>query len=106
MASAMPVEMRNEFLKGFGAFPHLKFLWRWTGPVPENAPKNILFDSWFPQIDVLAHPKIKGFMTQAGRPSTQEALCEAVPLITLPIFGELQFKNHLFQIENSLINYI
>ncbi|ODM99116.1 UDP-glucuronosyltransferase 2A3 [Orchesella cincta] len=38
------------------------------------------------------HPKIKGFVTQGGRPSSQEALCFAVPLIAIPIFGDQDYN--------------
>lgn len=34
-----------------------------------------------------AHGKIRGFITQAGRPSMQEAFYHAVPTIAFPILG-------------------
>ncbi len=87
IASNMPLELRNTFFEAFKSFPKLQFLWRWTGKVPADKPGNVWMQSWFPQHDILAHPKIKGFVTQCGRPSTQEALCHGVPLITIPIWG-------------------
>lgn len=32
---------------------HPKVLWRYTGPVPENAPKNVKLMKWLPQNDLL-----------------------------------------------------
>ncbi|ODM99599.1 UDP-glucuronosyltransferase 1-3 [Orchesella cincta] len=92
VASAMPISLREEFFGAFRSLPKIKFLWRWTGSVPDNTPANVLLLPWFPQNDILAHPKIKGFVTQAGRPSTQEALCFAVPLITIPFFADQDYN--------------
>ncbi|ODN00652.1 UDP-glucuronosyltransferase [Orchesella cincta] len=92
IASAMPKSMRDTFFEAFEAFPNLKFFWRWTGTVPENTPKNVLLHDWFPQQDILAHPKIKGFITQGGRPSTQEALCHGVQMIMIPIMGDQDYN--------------
>ncbi|ODM88522.1 UDP-glucuronosyltransferase 1-8 [Orchesella cincta] len=87
-ASSMPDSLREEFFGAFRSLPKLKFLWKWTGSIPDNTPANVLLLPWFPQNDILAHPKVKGFVTHAGRPSTQEALCFATPLITIPFFGD------------------
>ncbi|CAL8110970.1 unnamed protein product [Orchesella dallaii] len=92
VASAMPISLRDEFFAALKSLPKLRFLWRWTGRVPDNTPENVLLLPWFPQHDILAHPKIKGFVTQAGRPSTQEALCYAVPLIAIPMFADQDYN--------------
>ncbi|ODM95810.1 Ecdysteroid UDP-glucosyltransferase, partial [Orchesella cincta] len=65
IASGMPKSMRDTFFEAFEAFPNLKFFWRWTGTVPENTPKNVLLHDWFPQQDILAHPKIKDSLHKA-----------------------------------------
>ncbi|CAL8110971.1 unnamed protein product [Orchesella dallaii] len=87
-ASSMPVSLRDEFFEAFKSLPKLNFLWRWTEDIPSETPKNVKLLPWFPQKQILAHPKIKGFISQGGRPSTQEALCYAVPLIIMPLFGD------------------
>lgn len=92
VASGMPERLRNEIFEGFGALPKIRFLWRWPGNTKvENVPKNVMLRNWFPQQDVLADGRIRAFVTQAGRPSTQEALCYGVPMIAIPIFGEKKF---------------
>ncbi|CAL8100645.1 unnamed protein product [Orchesella dallaii] len=92
VSSAMPESLRDSFFKAFEAFPNYKFFWRWTGSIPKNTPKNVLLHSWFPQRDILAHPKVKGFITQGGRPSSQEALCYGVQMITIPIMGDQDYN--------------
>ncbi|XP_022764263.1 UDP-glycosyltransferase 76B1-like [Durio zibethinus] len=43
---------------------------------------------WAPQQEVLAHPATGGFWTHNGWNSTLESICEAVPMICHPCFGD------------------
>lgn len=45
-----------------------------------------------PQIDILAHPNVKLFITHCGMLSTQESIYTGTPMLGLPIFGD-QPKN-------------
>ncbi|CAL8100655.1 unnamed protein product [Orchesella dallaii] len=43
---------------------------------------------------ISAHPRIRGFITQSGRPSAMEALYNGVPMISFPILGDQDFNSH------------
>lgn len=45
---------------------------------------------WAPQQEVLAHPSTGGFWTHNGWNSTLESICEGVPMICSPCFGDQQ----------------
>ncbi|KAG5678233.1 hypothetical protein PVAND_007925 [Polypedilum vanderplanki] len=50
--------------------------------------KYIHTQKWLPQADLLAHPKIKLFITQGGQQSVEEAIDRAVPMIIIPFLGD------------------
>nr|AHX56952.1 UDP-glycosyltransferase 212A1 [Strigamia maritima] len=49
---------------------------------------NVLVGKWFPQADILGHPKIRAFINQGGVSSMHEALYNAVPQICFPLTSE------------------
>lgn len=77
--------------KMFNVLSKLKqrVIWKWEDP--ENTPgksDNILYSKWLPQDDILAHPKVKLFITHAGKGGITEAQYHGKPMLALPVFGD------------------
>ncbi|XP_067299698.1 UDP-glucuronosyltransferase 1A5-like isoform X3 [Pseudorasbora parva] len=87
MVSQLPEAKAREFFEAFRQIPQ-RVLWRHTGPVPENAPKNVKLMKWLPQNDLLGHPKVKAFITHGGSHGIYEGICNGVPMVMLPLFGD------------------
>lgn len=52
--------------------------------------KNIFTSSWFPQQAILAHPKVKLFISSGGLMSVIEAIHYHTPMLAIPILPEQQ----------------
>ena len=89
--TVMPEEYVKIFLKVFGQLKQ-KVIWKWNTGSMDNLPSNVRVDKWLPQPDILAHPKLRMFITHGGLLSTMEASYHGVPLIGMPVFAD-QFSN-------------
>lgn len=48
----------------------------------------IVIPNWAPQVDILRHPSVGGFLSHCGWSSTLESIVNAVPMIAWPLFAE------------------
>ncbi|XP_023866706.1 UDP-glucuronosyltransferase-like isoform X3 [Salvelinus sp. IW2-2015] len=87
LVSQMPEERAKQFFDAFSRIPQ-RVVWRYTGVVPENAPANVRVMKWLPQNDLLGHPKVKAFITHGGTHGIYEGICNGVPMVMLPLFGD------------------
>ncbi|XP_075228069.1 UDP-glycosyltransferase UGT5-like [Lycorma delicatula] len=84
--SNLDPEILNIFLNVLSKLPQ-RILWKWEKD--ENIPgqsSNIKTSKWFPQRDILAHPKCRAFITHGGFHSVLEAAYYGVPIIGVPVF--------------------
>ncbi|XP_021753343.1 scopoletin glucosyltransferase-like [Chenopodium quinoa] len=66
--------------------------WLPAGLEQRIAGKGLIIKGWAPQVLILEHEAIGGFVTHCGWNSTLEGISAGVPMVTWPIFAE-QFYN-------------
>ena len=57
--------------------------------------RGIVYVEWVPQLQILAHPSIGGFLSHCGWNSTFESMCLGVPMVAMPIQSD-QMMNAIF----------
>lgn len=63
----MPISKQKLFIDAFRQLPDYNFLWKFERNITaDELPKNVQIRSWIPQADILAHPKLKMFVSHGG----------------------------------------
>uniref|UniRef100_M8ALJ3 Glycosyltransferase n=1 Tax=Aegilops tauschii TaxID=37682 RepID=M8ALJ3_AEGTA len=85
---------RKPFIWVIKAGAKLPEVEEWLADEFEERVKNrgMVIRGWAPQLMILQHQAVGGFVTHCGWNSTIEGICAGVPMITWPHFGE-QFLN-------------
>ncbi|XP_035692474.1 UDP-glucuronosyltransferase 2C1-like [Branchiostoma floridae] len=91
LVAAMPADIADMLAAAFARLPQ-KVVWRYAGTPPPSLGPNTKTMEWVPQIDILAHPKTKAFVSHCGYNGVAEAMYHGVPLVGMPLFAE-QFDN-------------
>ncbi|PKA49306.1 UDP-glucose flavonoid 3-O-glucosyltransferase 7 [Apostasia shenzhenica] len=60
--------------------------------------RGLVIRRWAPQIEILSHRSVGGFLTHCGWNSSVEAICAGIPVATWPLFAE-QFYNERLLVE-------
>ncbi|XP_072902722.1 UDP-glucuronosyltransferase 1A1-like isoform X1 [Hemitrygon akajei] len=89
LISDMPISTANMIAEALGQIPQ-KVVWRYSGERPSKLAPNTKLLEWLPQNDLLAHPKTRAFLTHGGTHGIYEAICAAVPMVIIPLFGDQQ----------------
>ncbi|KAM7361147.1 UDP-glycosyltransferase UGT5-like [Cochliomyia hominivorax] len=86
-----PPDKLQMFCEVFSSLPY-KILWKFENPTLPGKPKNVFIKSWFPQPDILAHPRVKLFISHGGLLSTTESLYHGKPMLGLPVCYDQQMN--------------
>uniref|UniRef100_A0A7N0RB47 Glycosyltransferase n=1 Tax=Kalanchoe fedtschenkoi TaxID=63787 RepID=A0A7N0RB47_KALFE len=61
--------------------------------------RGLVVKSWAPQVDILRHTAVGGFVTHCGWNSVLEAVAAGVPMVAWPLYAE-QFVNRAVMVES------
>lgn len=84
-ASGMPEALRQIFVAVFSALPY-NVIWKWEGAKIKDLPTNVRTAAWWPQQELLGHPKLRAFVSHGGLLSLHEAAYHGAPTLVLPVF--------------------
>ncbi|KAI3512172.1 hypothetical protein L1887_19406 [Cichorium endivia] len=60
--------------------------------------KGLIMTGWAPQVEILQHPAVGGFLSHCGWNSVLEAVVNGVPLMTWPLYAEHFYNEKLVEL--------
>jgi len=93
IVSVYPVTAAKKYLSAFHRLNGYKVIWKMRNKDELNIPDNVIISHWVPQNDILAHPKVKLFITHCGNNGQYKAVYHAVPMIGFPISGDQMYNS-------------
>ncbi|VVC36213.1 UDP-glucuronosyl/UDP-glucosyltransferase [Cinara cedri] len=82
--SSLPDHVAKAFEEALAQVPQ-KVLWKYEGEI-KHKQKNVMTRKWFPQREILLHPKVKLFISHGGISGVYEAVDAGVPVLGFPLF--------------------
>lgn len=82
--SSFPEHIEKAFKEALADVPQ-RVLWKYEGEMKDK-PKNVMTKKWFPQREILLHPKVKLFISHGGMSGVYEAVDGGVPILGIPVF--------------------
>ncbi|XP_054084684.1 UDP-glucosyltransferase 2-like [Zeugodacus cucurbitae] len=90
-SASLPKHKLQHIMNAFASLP-VNVLWKFEKTDLVGKPRNVFINKWFPQSDILAHPKVKLFITHGGMHSLIEAVHYGKPIVGMPVFYD-QYLN-------------
>ncbi|XP_078603983.1 UDP-glucuronosyltransferase-like [Branchiostoma floridae x Branchiostoma japonicum] len=85
--AGMPERIEQVILNAFAQVPQ-KVIWKLAPDIDPSSvkfPPNVKPMSWVPQVDLLAHKKMRLFVTHGGTNGVYESVNHGVPMVSLPL---------------------
>ncbi|XP_020547371.1 anthocyanidin 5,3-O-glucosyltransferase-like, partial [Sesamum indicum] len=73
-----------------------------AGFLDRTKDRGLVLKSWAPQVAVLNHESVGGFVTHCGWNSVLEGVCAAVPMVAWPLYAE-QKMNRVVLVEDMKV---
>ncbi|VDK19990.1 unnamed protein product [Anisakis simplex] len=105
-SAEMPLHIRNVFIETFTRLPEVTFIWKYETSVADDIVANltnVITKKWVPQTDLLAHPKLRAFLTHAGQNSVTESIHAGVPMVCIPLYGDQQRNGKIAEKKNVAV---
>ncbi|XP_007038859.2 PREDICTED: UDP-glycosyltransferase 88A1 [Theobroma cacao] len=72
------------------------------GFLDRTSDRGLVVKAWAPQVEVLNHDSVGGFLTHCGWNSVLESICAGVPMVAWPLYAEQKFNKILLVEELKL----